>query len=361
MITDDLKSFLAEWHNDSPTLEVQTSGSTGVPKQLTVRKQQMWQSARLTCEYLGLKHGDRALLCMPLQYIAGKMMAVRSLYAGLDLIVREPSGHPLADVETPLRFAAMIPLQVYNTLQVPEERKRLCQTDILIIGGGAIDTALEREIQQLPGQVYSTYGMTETLSHIALRRLNGPEASPWYTPFPSVALSLSEEGTLVIGAPLVADETLVTNDVAELLPDGRFRILGRRDNIINSGGVKVQIERVEEVLRPMIQTNFVLTSVPDPKFGEAIIMLIEKKRAGNDLLPYEGGDCSLMREEAVPLCGRRVLPYADGGCSLTGIDTLPKYQRPKYVFEVDAIPLTGSGKIDRAACRKLAITLTTND
>ena len=112
---------------------------------------------------------------MPLRYIAGKMMVVRSLYAGLDLEVCEPSGHPLADWgDTPLRFAAMIPLQVYNTLRVPEERKRLEQTDILIIGGGAIDAALEQEIRQMPNTVYSTYGMTETLSHIALRRLNGP-------------------------------------------------------------------------------------------------------------------------------------------------------------------------------------------
>lgn len=350
MITDDLEQFLTEWHNDSPTLEVQTSGSTGAPKRLTVRKEQMWQSARLTCEYLGLKEGDRALLCMPLQYIAGKMMVIRSLYAGLDLIVREPSGHPLADVETPLRFAAMIPLQVYNTLQVPEERERLCQTDILIIGGGAIDTALERKIQQLPGQVYSTYGMTETLSHIALRRLNGPEASPWYTPFPSVALSLSEEGTLVIGAPLVADETLVTNDVAELLPDGRFRILGRRDNIINSGGIKVQIEHVEAILRPYIGKPFSLTSVPDPKFGEAIVLLIEKETPSvRNVLTYARDESSLTSE---------VIPHAPVRTSLTEI--LPNYQRPKYVFEVDALPLTGSGKIDRAACRKLAITLTTN-
>ena len=139
-IQEDLQAFLAEWHDPSPFLEVQTSGSTGTPKRMRVRKDRMLNSARLTCDYLGLKKGDKALLCMPLRYIAGKMMVVRSLYAGLDLEVREPSGHPLADWgDTPLRFAAMIPLQVYNTLRVPEERKRLEQTDILIIGGGAID------------------------------------------------------------------------------------------------------------------------------------------------------------------------------------------------------------------------------
>lgn len=327
MIRDDLDLFLSEWHNDSPVLEVQTSGSTGTPKRIMVRKMQMENSARLTCDYLGLRQGDKALLCMPLRYIAGKMMVVRSLVAGLDLVVREPSGHPMQDVETPLRFAAMIPLQVYNTLQVPEERERLCRTDILIVGGGSIDRELEKEIQALPNQVYSTYGMTETLSHIALRRLNGPDASPYYTPFPSVSLSLSTDNTLVINAPLVTDETLVTNDVAELLPDGRFRILGRKDNIINSGGIKIQIESVEEALRPVISTNFAITSVPDPKFGEAVVLLIEETEPARKFL-------------------------ADA------LETIPKYQRPKHVLQVEAIPLTGSGKIDRATCRKLAIQLT---
>ena len=178
-INCQLSEFISDWKSPSPYLEVQTSGSTGVPKRITVRKEQMANSARLTCDYLGLRQRDKALLCMPLRYIAGKMMVVRSLVAGLDLIVREPSGHPMADIDMPLRFAAMIPLQVYNTLQVPEERERLCQTEILIIGGGSIDRELEAQIQELPICVYSTYGMTETLSHIALRRLNGPEASSY--------------------------------------------------------------------------------------------------------------------------------------------------------------------------------------
>lgn len=325
-IEEDLKTFLAEWEDPSPYIQVQTSGSTGTPKQLTVRKEQMWQSARITCEYLGLKKGDNALLCMPLQYIAGKMMVVRSLYAGLNLIVRQPSGHPLAGVSEPLRFAAMIPMQVYNTLRNPEERERLCQTDILIIGGGAIDAALENEIRQLPNAVYSTYGMTETLSHIALRRLNGPEASPAYYPFPSVGISLSEEDTLVIKAPLVCDEVLKTNDVARLHPDGSFSILGRKDNIINSGGIKIQTEVVEEALHPVISVKFAITSVPHPKFGEAIVLLIEDK------------------EKKVEPAGLQ-----------SRIDSvLPKYQRPKYIIEVETLPLTGSGKIDRKTCRALA-------
>lgn len=325
-IQRDLYNFLADWFNESPYITVHTSGSTGTPKEFTVRKEQMIQSAILTCSFLNLRKGDNALLCMPLQYIAGKMVVVRALVAGLTLILRTPSGHPLADVEVSLRFAAMIPLQVFNTLQVPEERERLCQTEIVIVGGGAINKELEDEIRQLPNEIYSTYGMTETLSHIALRKLNGPDASSAYTPFSSVKLCLSPEKTLVIQAPQVCDDTLVTNDLAEIHPDGTFTILGRKDNTINTGGIKVQIESIEETLRSIISVTFAITAIPHPGLGEAIVLLVEKT-TDTDSLP-------------------------DRIASL-----LPKYQQPKYIRQVDAIPLTGSGKTDRKACRQLAAKL----
>lgn len=317
-----LYHFLADWFNDSPYTTVHTSGSTGTPKVLTVRKEQMIQSARLTCEFLHLRAGDTALLCLPLEYIAGKMMVVRALVAGLNLIVRTPSGHPLAGVDIPLGFVAMVPLQVFNTLQIPIERERLQRTDILIIGGGTIDTALESEIHSLPGEVYSTYGMTETLSHIALRRLNGPSASSRYQPFSSVRLSLSPEDTLVVQAPLVCDETLVTNDVARLYPDGSFIILGRKDNIINSGGIKIQAEEVEELLKPYIIVPFAITSVSDSKLGEAVVLLIETTENPEKLKE-------------------------------TCQSVLSKFQQPKHIMPILHLPLTGNGKIDRANCRLL--------
>ena len=186
----DLDAFLQEWHNDEPTVWVHTSGSTGTPKPMQVEKERMMASARLTCSFLGLKEGDSALLCMPLQYIAGKMVVVRSLVAGLKLIPVAPSGHPLKDLKEAPTFAAMIPMQVFNTLQVPEERDILMNIKHLIIGGGAIDEALASELKDFPNQVWSTYGMTETLSHIALRRLNGEDASDWYTPFDSVNIQI---------------------------------------------------------------------------------------------------------------------------------------------------------------------------
>ena len=319
----DLYLFLEKWFDASPVIPFHTSGSTGTPKELVVRKDRMMQSARLTCEFLNLQAGDTALLCMNLRYIGAMMVVVRSLVAGLNLIVRPASGHPLSDIEEPLRFAAMVPLQVYNTLRVPEEKARLEQTDILIIGGGAVDDSLEAEMSALPTAVYSTYGMTETLSHIALRRLNGDTASKHYYPFPSVELSLSAESTLVIKAPLICGEVLQTNDIACLYPDGSFTIAGRKDNVINSGGIKIQAEEMEKRLRPFIPVPFVVTSVPDPRLGQALTLLI-------------AGQVDVRELES----------------KLQTV--LDAYHRPRHIFMTESIPQTENGKTDRAGCRILA-------
>ena len=326
-----LDEFLEEWNNPSPYVHVQTSGSTGAPKPMLVEKQRMLNSARITCDFLGLREGDTALLCMSLDYIAGKMMVVRSIERGLKLTTVAPSGHPLSNnyqlsiVNYQLSFAAMVPMQVYNSLQVPEEKERLMQIRHLIIGGGAIDDALAAALKTFPNHVWSTYGMTETLSHIALRRLNGPDASEWYTPFPSVKVSLNEDRCLVIDAPLVCPSRLVTNDIAELSsgtdPEVKFRILGRKDNVICSGGIKIQIETVERQLCPHLQAPFLITKRPDAKFGEAVVLLTE------GTVP-----------EAQEVCER----------------ILPKYHQPRVYLHVDQIPLTATGKPARQQAEQLA-------
>ena len=319
----DLEAFLQEWQNDEPTVWVHTSGSTGTPKPMQVEKERMRASARLTCSFLGLKEGDSALLCMPLQYIAGKMVVVRSLVAGLKLIPVAPSGHPLKDLKEAPTFAAMIPMQVYNTLQVPEEKDKLKKIKHLIIGGGAIDDALGRELKDFPNQVWSTYGMTETLSHIALRRLNGTEASDWYTPFDNVSIRLSEEGTLIIHAPNVCRDELITNDIVEINPEDKFRILGRKDNIINSGGVKIQIEQVEATLKEHLDLPFQITARKDAKFGEIVVILYNKVE----------NEAKIRR-----ICEEK----------------LPAYWVPKVYLPVEELPLTGTGKPDRATARRWA-------
>ena len=331
-----LEDFLSEWNNDSDRVLVHTSGSTGNPKPMMVEKKRMLNSARITCDFLGLKPGDSALLCMSLDYIAGKMVVVRSIERHLHLISVSPSGHPLKDVNKEITFAAMVPMQVYNTLQVPEERERLSRIRHLIIGGGAIDAALEQELQSLPGDIaiWSTYGMTETLSHIALRRINGDEPSEWYQPFDSVRISQTEEGCLVIDAPQVCAETLVTNDIVEIEPyiynkveKLRFRIKGRKDNVICSGGIKIQIEEVETLLKPHLEKPFMLAKKKDEKFGEIAVLLSEDE----DIKRVEATVRRLLSDESEKSSDHKKY----------------KYWIPKEFRYVEHLPLTETGKPKR--------------
>ena len=331
-----LEDFLSEWNNGSARVLVHTSGSTGKPKPMMVEKKRMLNSARITCDFLGLNPGDSALLCMSLDYIAGKMVVVRSIERHLHLISVSPSGHPLKDVNEEITFAAMVPMQVYNTLQVPEERERLSRIRHLIIGGGAIDAALEQELQSLPGDIaiWSTYGMTETLSHIALRRINGDEASEWYQPFDSVRISQTEEGCLVIDAPQVCAETLVTNDIVEIEPyiynkveKLRFRIKGRKDNVICSGGIKIQIEEVETLLKPHLEKPFMLAKKKDEKFGEIAVLLSEDE----DIKRVEATVRRLLSDESEKSSDHKKY----------------KYWIPKEFRYVEHLPLTETGKPKR--------------
>ena len=362
MASDTVNRFLAAWNDASDKVLVHTSGSTGKPTPLWVEKQRMLASARITCDFLGLKEGDTALLCLSTDYIAGKMMVVRALERKMRLITVEPSGHPLASVEQPIDFAAMVPMQVYNALQVPEERDKLMRINHLIIGGGAIDDDLAQALKDFPHFVWSTYGMTETLSHIALRRLNGSEASNYYVPFDGVDVSLNDERCLVIHAPLVCEETIVTNDIAELGPDGRcFRILGRKDNVICSGGIKIQIEELERLLKPHIPVPFMVTKVKDEKFGEVGVLIISRKEEGGRRKENSSEEQD-FRINSRPT----VLPYSRTPDSqsispssflLPPSSSLPKYWFPRHILTVDHLPMTATGKPARKEAEELACKL----
>lgn len=323
-----LGNFLAEWFDENETIKVHTSGSTGKPKELWVEKRRMVNSAKATVSFLNLKEGDSALLCMPLPYIAGKMVVVRSLIAGLNLQLVTPCGHPLAQVTQVPDFAAMTPMQVFNTLEVPNEYEKLKQVRHLIIGGGAVQAEMAAILKTFPNAVWSTYGMTETLSHIALRRLSGNEASDWYTPFEGINISLSSENTLVIHAPKVCPEILYTNDIVTFNDKRQFRILGRKDNTINTGGIKVQIEEVETKLQNQLSIPFMITSAPDPKFGEQIVLLIEAEAQWKS---------SFFLNQLIN----------------KALGELPAYWQPKNIIAVDHLPLTGTGKPDRATAKQI--------
>lgn len=319
----EMADFKAKWSDDSPTLTVHTSGSTGKPRAIEVEKSRMQASAQATVEALGLQSGNTALLAMPLRFIAGQMVMVRSFACHLQLVPVAPSSHPYATLHEAPDFAALTPMQVYESMRVAHERSLLRRTRCLIVGGGAIPPELEKKLRTFPHPVFSTYGMTETLSHIALRRLNGSSACCAYKPLRGVAVSLSEAGTLCIDAPAICTGRLVTNDLAEIFQDGTFRILGRRDNVICSGGIKLQIEVIEEKIATL-PFACQITWVADARLGEAVTLLYEAEK-----------DCG---EQLATLCRK----------------FLSKYEMPRHFFRVKALPITGTGKPAREEARKMA-------
>lgn len=319
----EVRAFCEQWDDPSPTMNVMTSGSTGKPKEMAVRKTQMRASAQVTLQALGVQPGDTALLCLPLNHIAGQMMCVRSLVAPLHRIVVAPSSHPYSGLHAAPGFAALTPMQVYESLRVPHERSLMRRTRCLIIGGGGINPAVEAKLRNFPHAVWATYGMTETLSHIALRRISGPEASMRFHPLPGVTLALSPQGTLTIHAPHVCDTVLVTNDLATLYADGSFTLGGRLDNVICSGGLKLQMERMEEKLESL-PFAVQITAVPDVRLGEAVTLLYAAP--------------SFSPAEVERLCRDRLTPY----------------EVPRHYLCVSQLPVTETDKPARARARRMA-------
>jgi O-succinylbenzoic acid--CoA ligase len=311
--------FLQQWFNEGDDILVQTSGSTGKPQVIHLSKSKMRVSAEMTCDYFGLKPLDRALLCLSAENIAGKMMLVRAIERGLHLIADNPVGCPLSAINERVRFSAMVPLQVQHCL----ERKCLDKTEILLIGGVAISDKMQEELLEQPVDCYISYGMTETMSHVALKKLNGVEASEWFERLADISFSLDERGCLQIEAISLGVEKLQTNDLCELQGNHRFRWLGRLDFIINSGGVKVSPEQLEKILSPYILFPFFITGIPNEELGEQVVIFVEAPSA-----------------EQIPVYQIQQL-----------ILEWPKYQRPKDIYFLPEFAYTSSGKINRNATK----------
>ena len=279
-------SFLQEWFSSSETVSVQTSGSTGTPKIFQIEKSKMFNSAKMTCDFLGLKKGDIALLCLPVQYISGKMMLVRAIERKLKLIITTPTSTP--EISENIDFCAMTPLQVQNSLDNIHLIKNL------IIGGAAVSENLKSQLTssiQHPAsnKIYETYGMSETLSHIALKQI-APVQEEYFTVFDNVEISVDERNCLKISAPKLNPEVLQTNDLVEIkhfmnsvrkpsvyaqCDNKQFKFLGRFDNVINSGGVKIFAEELENLVKKHISQDLVFIGKPDEILGEKLVLVIE--------------------------------------------------------------------------------------
>lgn len=314
--------FINDWNNDSKTVKIQTSGSTGIPKIFEVEKSKMLSSARMTCDFLGLEPGDVALLCLPIEYISGKMMVVRSILTKLKLKITEPSITPLKNLDEEIDFCAMTPLQVENSLDKIHLIKNL------IIGGAAVSETLKIKIIQTlrlsnsKGRIFETYGMSETLSHIALKQIF-PNQEEWFTAFDEVDISLDDRGCLEISAPRLNAEILQTNDLVEINDKQQFRFLGRIDNVINSGGAKIFPEELEKLVKKEIPNELVFLGIEDEKLGQKLVLIIEG--AESDSVNYQ----------------------------LSIINYQLKLHKPKDIIFVRQIPRTPNGKVNRIALKKL--------
>lgn len=270
-------SFILEWFSSSPAIQVQTSGSTGKPKEIFLEKQFMEASAQTTIDFFNLKPSDIALLCLPVKYIAGKMMIVRALVGGLDLFLTKPTSFPEIGNFQKIDFCAMVPNQIAGILETEKGAEQLERIKDLIVGGSFLPVNLESKIHKLKTNVWQTYGMTETITHIALRKISGKNADDWYTPLNDVETRLDENGCLLISAERIGVKQLVTKDLADLNKNGTFKILGRIDNILISGGVKLYPEEIENKLSGWIENAFYLSSLPDEKLGRKLVLYIEDR------------------------------------------------------------------------------------
>ncbi|MBJ2172985.1 AMP-binding protein [Aureibaculum sp. A20] len=316
-LPSSVTTFLEDWFNDSAIVNVQTSGSTGTPKRIKLKKEYMVNSAKATSTFFDLPENTTALLCLSTDYIAGKMMLVRALILGWHIDVIEASSNPLQDIDRVYDFCAMVPLQVHHSLGHLHKVKKL------IVGGGAVDNNLMENLQSVSTEIFATYGMTETITHIAVKRLNNQSRQGAalklsnYKTLDTVAISKDSRGCLVIEAPEISDDIIITNDLVEIISNNEFKWLGRADNVINSGGIKLIPEQIEEKLSEIIHQRFFVAGVPDSLLGEKLILIIESEH----------------KEKVID--------------QLTTLPYLTKFEVPKEVYFIEKFVETKTKKIQR--------------
>ncbi|GGI57799.1 AMP-binding protein [Winogradskyella haliclonae] len=315
--------FLIDWLNDDDFVFAETSGSTGVPKRIKLQKQAMVNSAIATGDFFGLKPGDKALNCLSSSYIAGKMMLVRAMILGLEIDCETPDSKPLFDTNKGYDFCAMVPMQVSESIE------KLDTIKTIIIGGSKIVPSLLERIKNSPLKFYETYGMTETVTHIAIKPLETltQKGEDFFKALPTVKFTQDKRDCLIIDAPKLMDVPLITNDVVELKSDKEFKWLGRFDNVINSGGVKLFPEQIEQKLLPIIKKRIIVCAEPDDKFGEKVILIVETTDNISEELKTK----------------------------IYTTKSLHKYEIPKHIYTTDQFVDTFNGKVQRQRTIQLVL------
>lgn len=313
-------NFMLDWLNDDyEDIKVRTSGSTGEPKVVFIDKQKMINSALATGKHFKVQEETKALMCLPAKHIGGMMMIVRAMTLGWHLEIVKPASNPLDDVYKTYDFCAMTPFQLDNSLN------RLHLIKKLIVGGGHISENLKMVVQGIPTKIYETFGMTETVSHIAARKVNnrksGKTASGPFKALPKISVSSDENNRLIIKAPKLLDAPILTNDVVKIESYKKFYWKGRYDNVINSGGVKIHPEEVEKKLQKLITQRFFLSAMPDDALGEKVVLFVE--------MSFSEKTISDLTEAIDKLKG------------------LSKFEKPKKIYLVEKFEETPNGKVNR--------------
>ncbi|TRZ45399.1 AMP-binding protein [Robertkochia solimangrovi] len=312
--------FLMDWLDDGDYVRVKTSGSTGEPKSIDLHKQHMVNSAIASGDFFGISVGDSALHCLPARFIAGKMMLVRAMILGLEIDLIEPSLNPLANISREYDFSAMIPLQVMNSLGKLDQIKKI------IVGGAPVSKELIEGLQDRKTLTFETYGMTETVTHIAAKQLNNFRSTTalrnaHFRVLPNITISVDERNCLIIDAPNISNETIVTNDIVHLVAEDAFDWLGRYDNVINSGGIKLIPEQIEDKLAEYINRRYFVYGIPDEKLGEKMVLVIE------------GSESEKQDFEE----------------RISKIKSLDKYELPKDIFFSESFDETENAKVIRSS------------
>lgn len=321
---NDLMLFLKNWNDTTKFISVETSGSTGIPKKISISKKSVINSAKATNSFFGLNETSVYLICLPIKYIAGKMMLIRSISSNSKMCFADSYSNPIKDLDQPIDFCAMTPYQVKNSIVSSKKKFKWIKT--LIIGGGIIDKILEKELNTISTNCYQTFGMTETISHIAIRKIGSKSPSNLYTCLDHVTINSNETNQLIISSKSLGIQNMISNDIIELIDNKTFKWIGRIDNVINSGGIKHYPELLEKKLEEQLQgTKFFIDKVEHAELGEQIILIIENTK-------------NIKIKTAV-------------------FKNFNSYEIPKKVFELDEFIYTNNNKINRPKSKAKAINL----
>jgi O-succinylbenzoic acid--CoA ligase len=324
-------SFIIDWKSGRKTFELRTSGTTGESKAITIYRDQMIASAKMTLSYLHLRKGDKLLLCLNPSYVAGIMMIVRSLVGDLELYVLSPTANPLLNRKLNYNFhlSSFVPYQVNEILKHPRSLFNFKQIQNILIGGADIPDSLAQTLKAFENNIYQTFGMTETVSHVGLKRLSGQQASSFYEVPDGIEIDVDARGCLTVTGKITGGKTIVTNDLADLYEGKKFKWKGRIDQVINTGGIKIRINDLEDRIHSIFESadltkSFFIAGFPDNKLGEKVILTIETQKEEID----EGNIRKILRSK------------------------LSRYEVPKEIYTYHKFPLTATGKIDKKAIIK---------